>query len=158
MFTDEERERIVAELQMNLARLRNFQPGCRIPEADPSPPRLDASERREWRLPEPEPPKPEQKLDTDPSRTRDAWNAWADQKIAAAIDAEREFMLEVVGQWAGAMMEEQKKAQSAEAKELRTELTRLQAMLAEYRALLSVDHHRSAPLDIPNPLSSKRVN
>jgi hypothetical protein len=156
-MNNEQRERVMDEARRNLAQLAAFAPGQRIPD-DPAPQRLDESARREWQLPEPEPPKPERGLDINPQATWDAWNAWADQKIAAAIAIEREFLLTVVGEGLGEMLEQQRKAMSAEAQELRLELTRLQAVLAEYHALLSVDHHRSAPLDIPNPLSSKRVN
>src|SRR5262245_36029346 len=108
MFSDKEREKIAAEVRANLARLANLQPGCRIPD-DPEPQRLDESARREWQLPEPEPPKPEPQLDTDHSR---AWNAWCDERIAAAIAVEREFLLMVVGEGIGELLEQQRKSMS----------------------------------------------
>jgi hypothetical protein len=158
---DEERKRILREARENV-RLRDFPHAANVHHADP-PPRVSKELRREWRRPEPEQPKPE--LDTNPELGRqatwDAWNAWCDQRIAAAIAAERAFMVEVVGAAIGQMLdeesEEHKRALSLEVRELKIEIAKLQCALAEQRAFSAAGDRRSV-LDLPNPLTNKSVN
>jgi hypothetical protein len=112
--------------------------------------------------PEPEPKKPEPKRDTNADRQAqwDEWNQWADSKIENAIQAERAFVLECVGQAVGQMVDDErqayKRALQSEAQGLKTELAELKALLVEYRAFFATGDR--SVLDLPNPLAAKRVN
>jgi hypothetical protein len=154
-MTEEERARILAEARENV-RLRDF-PNATNVHADPPPQRVSEELRREWKRPEPEPKKRERGLDTAPAVEPDwsGWEAWADAKINNAIQEERTFLIETIGQALGEMLEkereEHRKALRLEVAEMRLELVKLRTVLAEYRAF-SADGGRSV-LDLPNPLS-----
>jgi hypothetical protein len=80
-MTDEEREEIMATARRNIERL--------------SEPRAAAPERAEWRRPDPEPPAPKREPEPDIAPV-DVHAA-----IAAAIEAEREFVMRCVGEALG---------------------------------------------------------
>jgi hypothetical protein len=121
------------------------------------------SERRQWQRPEPEPPRDRKdrtsvRSQPEPEPDWSGWEKWADAKIANAIAAEREFVLEVVGQAIGEMLdkgrEEARKALALQVAELKVELAKTRTVLAEAKLFAATGDRRSV-LDLPNPLRPK---
>jgi hypothetical protein len=143
-MTDEER-RILREARENV-RLRDLPRASNIHRDDPAP-RVREELRREWRRPQPEPPKRERGLDTDPNLGRqaqwDAWNAWVDQKVADAIAAERAFMREAIGGAIAKMLDDEREEQR---KALSLEVRELKVLIAELKHVSGGD--RRAVLDL----------
>jgi hypothetical protein len=141
---DEERARILREARENV-RLRF--PHTANVHADPPPRRIEAAERREWRRPQPEPPKREPGLDTNAELGRqaqwDTWNAWVDAKIADAIAAERAFMREAIGGAIAKMLDDEREQQR---KALSLEVRELKVLIAELKHVSSAD--RRGVLDL----------
>jgi hypothetical protein len=155
-MTDQERREILRQAREHLAR----RPGLYT-----SPP----VERREWRQPEPEPPEPEPKLDT----AEIDWSGEIARAIAnvrnelrADLEGTRAFILEVVGQGLGELLDgqrqdfEAKLAQvesklaklDSEQREARLETAELRIRLAEQRQARG-----NAALDLP-PVARRELN
>jgi len=82
-------------------------------------------ERREWKLPEPEPPPRERGLDTSPVN----WSSVIDQRIADA----RGYLLEVITETVAELAERQRDAIDDAMRPLRAELCELKISNAELR-------------------------
>jgi hypothetical protein len=83
------------------------------------------------------------------------WDAWCQAHIRNAIEAERAFMLQVVGQALGEMLQKERQEAKSELVEeidkLRIELARAQTTIAELRALTAGEQAKvpdGAPLAI----------
>ena len=107
-------------------------------------------ERREWKLPEVEPPPRERKRDTSPVN----WSAVIDQRIAA----ERQFLIQVVGEAIGEVreqieestrkeFEEQLRQARVDAAEAKIRLAELRISFTELREQLSAGH--GGTIDLP---------
>lgn len=83
------------------------------------------SERREWRLPEAEPPPRERKRDTSPVD----WSSVIDQRIAA----EHEFVAQVIAEIVATLADRQAEAIDDALRPLRVELADLRISNAELR-------------------------
>jgi hypothetical protein len=125
-----------------------------------------AAQRR--RAAEPEPPEAEVLIrHSEPVITRMAstddggWAAYIDARIAAALAAEREFVVESVGMALGQALEETERTQSralhAELGALKVEVAKLENLLEALRAATQSD--RSKIIDLPAmPLRRNGMN
>ena len=104
----------------------------------------DTAERRRH-LPKPRPSEPEEEVHySQPVETvkQCDWNAWADAKIAAAIQDERRFMIAVVGEALGEALGKERQADKAD---LAKEVDRLWAVISEVQQTLrSLDRINSS--------------
>jgi hypothetical protein len=127
-------ERARRQSMATLERLADFTP--RENDGD-----LHYSEPRQaWTLPQPEPPKRQRHTRTasvaEPPDWS-AWNAWCDQRIAAAVARERAEMIPIIGEAIGKLLDVEadrhKSELSEKISELRLEVAKLHTVLAEVR-------------------------
>jgi hypothetical protein len=146
-------ERVRREAMDTLERLSDFGP-----RRDS---RLEDPLERRSRPAEPAPAKRE--LETPPAAVAEpdwsGWERWADAKIAAALERERAFMLQVVGEALGSaiddLADDHKRDLSGKVAELKLELAKLTTVVAEFR-IGSAEGGR-AVLDLP-PLPTRPRN
>ena len=78
-------------------------------------------------------------------------------EVAAMIDAERLSLLQLLGEWVGEYVAQDRKTANIEladeVRRLSFELTETQKTLSELRQVLAVE--RSRVLDLPNPLAQR---
>lgn len=78
-------------------------------------------------------------------------------EVAAMIDAERLSLLQLLGEWVGEYVAQDRKTANIEladeVRRLSFELTETQKTLSELRQVLAVE--RSRALDLPNPLAQR---
>jgi hypothetical protein len=119
------------------------------------------AEPREWRLPEPEPPKRQRGLDTMPvtNHSTTDWSGW-ERWLAAHLQRERTLTNKSVGFAIGKMLREQreecKQELSAEVRQLRIELSNLETTLAELRSIIASE--RAPVIDLPALPPRSRTN
>ena len=95
---------------------------------------------------------PSSRLDTrsNSEPNWDAWNAWCDQKIANALAAERQAVVQMIAEEMSDALAETRNDLAAEAKELRLEVEALRATLEELRAVINSE--KAKVIDLPSPL------
>jgi hypothetical protein len=156
-MTDDDRQRILDEAYATIARVdaatRDLEERrvVNLLHVDP-----DADRARLERLRRTLPPKAERGLDTRPPDL--------DERIAAAVLAERATVLEIVGQTLGEMLGEQhqiaKAELSDEVKRLRLELSNLETTITELRGIIANEAQRSSAtvIDLPSFRYPRELN
>jgi hypothetical protein len=154
-----DRRRILDEARQTLVRSRETladAAGRPVVDKDQDPPPL---RYRTMAAPPPEPsPKPAPKLDTADASW---WENWLASRLNARLAVEREAMASAVGEELADMLDAERAEHRAELeteiKNLRLELDGLVETVNDLRAVISLERG-SAPVDLPNPLSPRRVN
>jgi hypothetical protein len=153
-FNENDRRRIVAEAKANLERLEDCEPRfaaervAKTEAPDLLPGERDTMEHWTDMQPEPDPSPPRRKLDTRGERNWDGWNNWADRKIATALAKEREAVLTAVAEEISNEREAMQGQLAEEVKSLRIEITALQAVIDELRAVILAESAKV--IDLPN--------
>jgi hypothetical protein len=159
-FNEDDRRRIVAEAKANLERLEDCErrfAAERVAKTEASvllPGEQDTMEHWTNMQPEPDPSPRHRKLDTHSEPNWDGWNNWADQKIARALAVEREAVLTAVAQEISDEREAMGGQLAEEVRSLRIEITALQAVIDELRAVIRAESTKV--IDLPNPM--RRAN
>jgi hypothetical protein len=151
-FNEDDRRRIVAEAKANLERLEDCErrfAAERVAKTEASvllPGEQDTMEPD--MQPEPDPSPRHRKLDTHSEPNWDGWNNWADQKIARALAVEREAVLTAVAEEISDEREAMEGQLAEEVRSLRIEITALQAVIDELRAVILAESAKV--IDLPN--------